>query len=67
MSGGHWRYREQRLDLLVEQLPWIIQFAQDCLTMVDYAISGDTDQERVEKELFRLTERFGDRLYGNYK
>ena len=63
MSGGHWDYQQKHLDLLIEQLPTIIKFVQDCLNEVDLSLSGDKDQERVKETLFSLTATLGDQLY----
>lgn len=66
MSGGNWDYKN--LDLVdgfdALKLKKILEIVQLGLHRVDYAISGDTSRERVEKELFDMFEKLGDDLYG---
>lgn len=64
MSGGHWDYRERELDVMIEQLPNIIQFVQDCLKDADLAISADISEEEAKTRLLVNTKHLGDLLYG---
>lgn len=71
MSGGYWDYRnlnifepamaDQMID--IERLKLILITVKKALSNIDYALSGDYNKERVEKELFVIFKKLGDDLY----
>jgi hypothetical protein len=63
-GGGHWDYQQKKLDQLIEDLPAMLQFVQDCLNAVDLLSTGDVGIETTTEKLIQLTKELGDRLYG---
>lgn len=64
MSGGRWGYQRYRLEEKAEEVGKLLQAVAETEELVDWAVSGDSNQAEAGAKLLALWERTFTELYG---
>jgi hypothetical protein len=65
MSGGTWGYKGEHIRRSAEEITLLLKAVAETERIVDWAVSGDSNQKDPGKELFRLWHRTFEDLYGD--